>query len=157
MMVEKNKRDINEKAIGGWLLIFILILTVITPVGSILSLILEYKIAAFQIHLLLEGSYQAGAILNGLLKIAVAVFSVYTGISLLKRKRNAIRIVKTYLVIFFCYSIVSALLSFIIDLPVDAIVYIKGEAWKRIVYALIFVTVWYLYLTRSRRVKEIWA
>jgi len=155
-MVEDYEEDIKEKAIGGWLPFFILILIVITPLGSILSLILEYKIIALQIDLI-SGSYQAGNIVNGLLKIAVSVFSVYAGMSLLKRKRNAIPIVKTYLAIFLCYSIVSVFFSFIVNLSSGySIAFMKGEAWKRILYALIFVAVWYIYLSRSRRIKEIY-
>lgn len=137
--------------VRGWLLLFCLVLTVFSPVFTIFFLAANYQGAA-QYFEQFPGLRVISRI-DIVLSVSLMAFSVYAGISLWRKKQNAIRIAKAYLWTYLGYSIVASGLPFTAGLPPVAHETMIIGVVKNLFRALLFFAVWYSYLNGSKRVK----
>jgi hypothetical protein len=92
-------------------------------------------------------------LVDGFLSAALTVFSIYAGISLWKKKPGAVTLAKKYLLAFLGYAVIAAVLPFMAGLPSEANSAMVPGVIRDAVRSLIYVAVWYSYLSKSVRVK----
>lgn len=142
----------KHKGVRGWLLLFCVSLTILSPLITVFNIISGYQevspyIAVFPGLLTIT-------IIDAVLSIALTGFSIYAGIALWKIRTNAVKIAKKYLLTMLGYSILSAFLPFMAGLPSEANQSMISGVAKSLFRAIIYVAVWYSYLNKSVRVRE---
>ena len=129
----------RSSGIGGWLLVFCLLLLIWQP----LSLAI---VASSAIVSLPDRGLPLAALMAA--RLLAAAFGIAAGLALLKRRPGAVAFAK---------------LSLVISAAVDLVVYTTpyfpnnrapGETPVFILVSLAYSTGWFLYLTRSTRVRE---
>lgn len=142
--------DYRYNGVAGWLLFFIVTLIIIGPLSTCSGL----------------GRYDSewGSLyeaypfirtikwINVVLGLGLACFSVYAGISLWRMQLNAVKTAKTYLIVYAFIVIVVNFLPFLAGLPEQANIALLKALPLPILLGLIYPTVWFLYLTKSKRV-----
>ena len=128
MNISSEPQEIKYKRVGGWLLFFVLTLTIFSPIATIVQ------------YILLPGEL---TIIGLIVTFSITCFGIYAGVALWKIRSNAIKIAKSYLFVLLGYSILIGLLSF-----VDASLAGGHESIRLLIYFII----WYSYLTKSKRV-----
>jgi len=148
-----GERDeyVEYKGVKGWLLILCIILTIISPLFSIISLISSYNLASTYFYM--YPGLRIVTIIDTILSIGLIAFSIYAGISLWKVKSGAVKIAKKYLRTFLGYSIIAIFLPFTAGLPSQANSAMLGAALGIAIRSWIFIAIWYSYLNKSKRVK----
>lgn len=137
--------------VRGWLLLFCLALTVFSPIATAFFLIANYQ-GATQYFEQYPGLRVISRI-DIVLSVSLMAFSVYAGICLWRKKRNAVRIAKAYLWTYLGYSVIASGLPFGAGLPAVAHETMIIGVLKTLFRALLFFALWYSYLTGSKRVK----
>ena len=170
--------ETKYKGVGGWLLLFCIGLTILTPLRTAFNLTSGYKQASPYFEMF--PGLLIITIIDSVLSIALIGFSIYAGIALWKIRPNAVKIAKKYLLTLLGYSILAAFLPFMVSLPSEAnqamigvpldeheqiyqditsyfagqyVMELREEIAKGIFRSIIYVAVWYSYLNKSQRVK----
>jgi uncharacterized Zn finger protein (UPF0148 family) len=130
------------KGVGGWLALFILGLTVFSPILTAINLITEFE----QFGLVLT------TVTDAVISVVVMCFGIYAGVSLLQIKPNAVRIAKRYLIAYFIYSAVLFLLVVLGNAFAQANEKNSSQGIGSIGRAFGYVIVWYSYLEQSKRI-----
>jgi len=139
--------------VKGWLFLFALQLTVLTPIWSLISIARNFNdlspvMDAFP-------SVLGGVVIDMIMILSVIGFGIYCGILIFNLKTQAIILAKRYLIVFFIFSILEFPIFIAFSgLPAEVNKIILGESVGGIFRALIYVIIWYLYLTKSKRVKN---
>jgi hypothetical protein len=139
------------KAVGGWLLLFCLGLTVFNPLMSLFSLAASYRESAPYF-----GQFPGLLVVTGLdtlLSLGLMAFSIYAGASLWRLRPGAVRTAKSYLMWFLAYQAVAIVLPFMVALGSTPDETIVGQTVKGAFRGIIYVVIWYSYLNRSERVR----
>jgi hypothetical protein len=138
--------------VGGWLLLFCISITIISPVYSVILLItgLTQSIDVLPIY----PGYIITLITDTVLSIGLIGFSVYTGVRLWSIKPRAVRTAKILLVSLLCYNILSPLLIYLAGFTPSINNEILSDYGKDFVRGIIFFGVWFAYLSSSKRVKN---
>ena len=143
-------RDLRASGVGGWLMFFIVTLVFINPLRLCASLG-QYSSDWEPFY----ATYPFLKLIN-FINIAVGLglicFSVYAGLSLWKVRPNAVRTAKTYLLALAISSITLTCLPLIAGLPEQANTAMLQVLPLEILKLLVYPTVWYLYLNKSKRV-----
>jgi hypothetical protein len=135
------------KGVGGWLLVFVLEITVIYPL-----LFLDGLIRALLFYSKTPGLSTLASIIVTLFQIGMMLFSVYTGIALWRLKSNGVKIAKVYCVVLLVLYLSSVVLGTVSGQGKENLtkVFLGGlggaAQW----------TLWYVYLCRSKRVKTVY-
>ena len=155
------KKGVTYKGIEGWLFLLCFILIFINPLLLIINYIILWilydtyinkkGIYFAHIHLALGSpstfnfNYRIAIIF---LATVITAYGFYAGIKLWRHRAGAVKIAKKYFIFDFCFLIVSILIR-ILMFPK-----IKMEHFI-IFQALIFIYIigWYLYLSKSKRIK----
>jgi hypothetical protein len=90
---------------------------------------------------------------NGVAGITLSVFSLYAGISLWKRLPGALTIVRNYLRTVFAYSILAPFLPRLVGSTFNASRDTFALACFNSLFTILYVGIWYLYLSKSARVR----
>lgn len=137
--------------VGGWLLFFCFSLTVLSPLVTLLSFFISFKEAGpyFGIY----PGLKVITVIDTILSTGLMAFSIYAGVTLWRKKRNAVKVAKSYLFTVLVYSIVAGGLVFLAGLPSAANEVMTIEAAKGFFRTLAFFGIWYSYLNQSKRVK----
>ena len=154
---DKNKQETSRgkmyssyEGIGGWLLLFILSLTIFSPLITIYNFISGNQDSKF-IFYRIEG-LQNYLIIDGFFSMLLMIFSIYAGIKLWRVLPNAVKTAKTYLIVFLCYSIFIIFPSFMIDFPSENRGIMTIEIFKVLFRSFVYFIIWYSYLNKSKRV-----
>ena len=140
-----------KKGIGGWLLLFIILLTIINPLVNFLAVLrLLDIIYPFQLPIGILTFY---IIIEIILLIGFISFGIYVGASLWRVKPYAVKIAKIFLIISFIYSIISSIITFVLFPPESSDVAYFSPTIRNIHFRFIFTVIWFCYLTKSKRVK----
>lgn len=125
---------VQPSGVGGWLglLIFGLV------IGGPLSL---------------AAAAATGGAVAVFLCIGLAVWSIYCGVVLIRKKPNAPRITKIYLVTLFCLYLLAVGGTIAQSVASPASVDVADDG-GRVLGALLMTLVWYAYLEKSKRVKN---
>jgi hypothetical protein len=130
------------KGVGGWLLFFIITLVFITPLSTLYYLSSDYFI--------IDGLFDTGL---ALISIGFAVWAVVAGISLWRKKPEAVIRTKEFLITYLAFAVVSLIIGIIFtsDLLADDI-FIEDSV--NLVRSLVYFGIWFSYLNMSKRVKN---
>ncbi|HXG91456.1 MAG TPA: DUF2569 family protein [Blastocatellia bacterium] len=137
--------------VKGWLLFFCIALTVLGPLITFANLVNGYNETSplFDRFPGLRTAITADTALSALLM----AFSIFAGISLWTKNRNAVKIAKAYLITFLIYTIIEIpMLLALASLPSEANELIMKGAVFIIARGVIYFGIWYSYLSRSQRV-----
>lgn len=129
--------------VGGWLLFFCIILTIITPIFSFSTII--YVLVKMPLLIKYAPDFALWEKIDLVMMVGIISFSIYAGISLWKKKSGAVDLAKKYLIAFFIYSLVEAVI---------VLSYTKADVGMNLLRSFVFVGIWYTYLTKSKRVKD---
>ncbi|MGH9873847.1 MAG: DUF2569 family protein [Pyrinomonadaceae bacterium] len=147
--------DLRYRGVGGWLMFFIVTLVFIGPLRICASLV-QYHTNAEPLY----ADYPFLKVINVFYVIVgfgLICFSIYAGYSLWKVRPKVVQTAKTYLLVSaICWTILtcSPLLA---GLPKESNTAMLLALPLEILKQLVYPTVWYLYLTNSKRVAATYA
>ncbi len=144
------------EGINGWLLFFCISLTVIGPILLIRSLFADWE--AYRPIFVYHELFKTKCIIFTILTVGTTLFSIYTGIALWAKCKNAVKIGKIFLLSALIYRIIGDLLPFITAVIVIGfsnlyVAYLFMVMVERFAPAMLVFFIWDGYLTESRRVK----
>lgn len=139
------------KGVKGWLLLFCVGLTVFMPAVTFFNLYSGYKDSTGVISA--YPGLKTLVYADALLSVALAVLGFYAGLLLWKVKPKAVKTAKLYLIALLVYSGITLLLPYTVGLSEE----MSGQLIKIISVSsartVIYVIIWFLYLSKSKRVK----
>jgi len=155
-----GKKSTKLKSIG-WLELLIVYLCVLSPIGLVMGLGKMTSLIEKMPSLNSLGNF------DSLARLVLILASFYSGVCLWKISKGAVRKVKIILIILLIFNVfvVEGIYSFAIYVELThAGVSISDKAlidilWSDIAGSLFYTVIivsWYMYLNRSRRVKEIY-
>ncbi len=152
--LESQDRTVSTpgEGVGGWLLVLCIVLTIGTPFVAAHNLISNFQQASSEFEYI-RGLEEYLFFVMGL-RLFLVIFSMHAGISLWTERPRAVRTAKIYLWLFLVGLIVGVATFFLmVDWPKERMQILIREVTIEVAQSLIFFTVCYLYLTRSKRVK----
>ena len=144
--------DSRYRGVGGWLAFLIVQLVLLNPLVFLSGILSESESLAQY--------FNRAPHLPVIVRVIIAlwscliVFSVYAGISLWSVWPNAVRVAKSFFVCLFIVSLVVPFLPLTVVLPESLHDKILDQVWYGVPLRLIYPTIWYSYLTFSRRVSR---
>ncbi|GEM_PF-1295300 len=131
----KKKRD-------GWLTFFLIVI----GIGGVLSPIRIFSTMSLSDYDIGIGQWFsiAGAVSEGILVLGMTFLAFYTIISFNKYKPNAVQLGKSYLIIAFAINLYSLLVG-------DY----ESSEYKDVIVPLIWQVIWFIYLSQSNLVEEL--
>ncbi len=131
----KKKRD-------GWLTLFLIVI----GIGGVLSPIRGFFTMSLSDYDIGIGHWFsiAGAVSDGILLLGMAFLAFYTIISFNKYKPNAVQLGKSYLIIAFTFNLLSLIGG-----------YYESSEYKNVFIPLIWQVIWFIYLSQSVIVEEL--
>lgn len=140
-----------KKGVGGWLLLFIIYLTIGTPLVNfpdildLLDFIFSYQLS---IGYIIFHTIEIISI------IGLVFFSIYAGVSLWRVKPNAVKLAKILLTTALVYSVISTIIIYFVYPPIEpSLEEYFAAAISRIAIETVKFTILFSYLTKSKRVK----
>ena len=142
----------DKRGVGGWLLAFCLVLTVLSPLLTAWQIVSTYERTARWWELL-DGLSTVFCI-DASVTAGLTVFGIVAGIAMWSVRPRAVALAKTYLLAQLGWAVISGALPFVLISElreplttgfIGGWVYVGGRG-------LLFTSVWMAYLTRSRRV-----
>ncbi len=146
-----DRTDSELRGVKGWLLLLCLALTVFDPSTVVISLFLLTD--ASRVYFEQHPAFFRLVLVSGVCRLALAVFSLYAGLSLWRVVPNGILLARRYFLAAVLYSVFSLFLPNLVGLPEDLAKPMAGEILFNAALTITYAMVWYLYLGRSRRVK----
>ncbi len=143
--------NIKYKGIKGWLLLLCISLTILDPATMLLNLFIMSNLAKpfFETHRNLFNLILA----NGIFTTGLMVFSIYAGLSLWRLAVNAVVTAKRYFKAIFIYSGVTIFLPDIFGVSDNLYKKFGGNNLLNSLITMCYAIIWYLYLTKSKRVR----
>ncbi len=154
--------ELLPKRVGGWLLLFIISLVIITPIINISSIIKSIQtINSLSFEAMGSGFNTEIAqarlylILETVISCMLILFGMFAGICLWRTTKNAVKITKYYLLCILIKITLSMILFYAFGLHNAP--YMQGSVMSimvpMVLQPLIYFTIWYSYLCKSERVK----
>lgn len=137
--------------VGGWLMLFCITLVLVNPIqllGGLLSTDLRDAAVVFDEFPLLA----VMSVVEFVGDVLLAMFSIYAGVRLLGRKRNAVRTAKLFLIVGCTYVLVSFALT-VAAVPQSMRAEVVSDLSRGLGQPLGYAGIWFIYLSRSERVK----
>lgn len=125
---------------GGWLLYFCISLTILNPAYLIIQLIVTFTLSTDVL----------GAVVAIVLTLAEMTYFIIIGIRLWQQKENAVRQTKIFLIIIFVLSIADLVYLSLSGVSEQA----DAASLQAEVRAIPFTILWFIYFSRSKRVKN---
>ncbi len=147
--------DRQLRGVKGWLLLLCLLLTIFDPLVVLISLFIVSEGA--------RASYETNPplfrliLISGVLRIGLAVFSMYAGLSLWRIAPKAVTTARHYLVGVVILSVLLLILPSVLRVSKASSEGFTPENLFNTVFTVIYVIIWYVYLSRSRRVRATYA
>ena len=145
-----HKTGVPLRGVKGWLLLLCLLLTVFDPFVVLITL--------FAVSDGARASYEANPplfrliLISGVLRIGLAVFSMYAGLSLWRIAPKAVSTARRYLVSVAFLSVLLLFLPSLVGLSNDESWGVSQENLFNALLIVVYVAIWYTYLGRSKRV-----
>jgi len=141
------------KGVGGWLLLFVIIIILFRPLILIYNILINYNTIinmANQYPFML-----AFYVLGKSLSIIINLFGIYVAISLIKTKTNSPLMAKILILLILLETIVcSYIFPLFYGLPQDITHQLIYENIPASTGSLLFCIIWYLYFIKSIRIKD---
>ena len=141
--------------VDGWLLLLCVSLTILGPLGTLVGLGRSYGEAAQYFD-----EFPRWAIvfaIDSVLTLVLVGFGIRAGLGLWRVRPNAVPTAKLYLMCSVVYSGVAAILPSFTDLPSEVSREMFYDGLKQGLKLTIVAVIWYVYLSRSRRVQATYA
>jgi hypothetical protein len=141
----------DYRRVRGWLLFLCVALTIVGPLFAIAYLLKSFvhQSAHFERFPGLRVLMVADAAMIGML----TALSMHVGIGLWRVRPGAVRAAKRYLLLSLGYLAFVAVVPFVVGLPHEAYPATMQQTVADTLKAGIPVAIWYVYLSRSKRVK----
>lgn len=139
------------KGVKGWLLLLCICLTILDPFSAFMTLIAVTNAA--KPHFDQYPALFRLVLIGGICSTFLIVFSIYAGLSLWRVVPNAVTTVKRYFISAFLYSLFSMFLPVIVGVSEKTFPEFSQGASVNNVIVIVYLSIWYLYLMRSKRVK----
>jgi hypothetical protein len=150
-VVSDTNHQVKYGSVGGWLLFFCLSLVAFSPLRTLYNIYYSFEETS---HLFdYYPGYKNILYFESLLSIAFMVYGIITGMALINIKPDAVDKAKKYLLVYLGYAFVSIFLPFMTDLPIENNDELTDEVAKRTAQGLVYIGIWYWYLSVSKRVK----
>jgi len=146
-----NGQQTELRGVKGWLLLLCINLAILDPFANLFNLAIGTHLG--RPYFDQNPALQRLMLINGICSIALAVFSIYAGISLWRVLSNAVTTAKKYLGAAFVYSIMSLFLPYLIGLSAEMQKEVGATSLLNSFVTALYLYVWYQYLKRSKRVK----
>ncbi|MEI6132364.1 MAG: DUF2569 family protein, partial [Bacillota bacterium] len=144
-----------KTGIGGWLLIFIVIITIVRPLMTVNGVFQDIK--AIDIF---SGEYPGFTIvmiIDIVLGVVVAILGVIVGINLQRLKRGSVEEAKKYIILVGVYSLVISVIPYFSGLPSLVLSALIPTSVGQAIGSIGFFVIWYNYFIKSKRVKATYA
>ena len=145
------------KGVRGWLLLLCLNLTIFIPAScfyEVMSTLYSFNSFIYQIMLIVSNQL----LLHNIAIIAImgflATLSFYAGLQLWEVKPGAVKIAKIFLIIQLSLTFIVAAIRLFIIFPIVASEHSFSVIIKILIPSLLHFSLWYLYLSKSRRVHN---
>lgn len=142
----------EHHGVEGWLLFFILTLTIFQPLLTGYNLIADYN--AFSPYLNLSSALDNLVYSYLISTIALVGVGFYAGISLWTLKPYAVHLAKRYLWGVLAYTLILIPLPTFFSLAQKFQSIWTKEVWPEIIRGIVYFVIWFAYLSKSVRVKE---
>jgi len=146
-----NDQQSELRGVKGWLLLLCINLSVLDPFANLLNLAIGTHLGRQYFDQ--NPALQRLMVINGVCSIALAVLSIYAGISLWRVLPNAVTTAKKYLGAAFAYSIVSLFLPYLVGLSEAVQKEVGATSLLNSFVTALYLYAWYQYLKRSKRVN----
>jgi hypothetical protein len=153
----KLDQQMEPEGVKGWLLLLCLNLTIFIPAAYLYSanciLDLFYS-TKNHILLLMFKSLLLYNMVSVVTMLFLAIFSFHAGLRLWNIKRGAVRTVKIFLIIQLSLTFIIVFLRPFMTLSLEGHGNIFGNIIKSLITSVLNFSLWYLYLSKSRRVHK---
>lgn len=155
--MQQNKVNNNYKGIKGWLLLLCVSLTILIPISSIIFDFSTFGSLLWINRSMLseEADIISVKIIIGCVVCFKNIISITAGISLWRKSICSVNVAKFYLIVLLLLSIISSFMPFLANIFLG---FGKAIIWaiaiESTVFSIAFFTIWYLYLSKSKRIKE---
>jgi hypothetical protein len=146
-----NKSNVELRGVKGWLLLLCLLLTIFDPFVIIATLFVVSDGMAAR-HDVGRDMFRL-VLVTGVLKIALAVFSLYAGVSLWRILPRAVALARAYLVAVALSSVALLFLPALFGRAVTLSKALSQEDIFNVMLTVIYAFLWLAYLARSKRVQ----
>lgn len=140
--------ELRYKGVGGWLLLLCINLSILDPAAIVLGVFGALPLADFEKH----PEMMKYMVISGGCRLALAAFSVYAGVALWRIQPDAPNIARRYLQAAAIYSALALILPALVGLSQELYAEMAGASLISSLVTLCYVTVWYVYLGKSKRV-----
>ena len=154
-----NRQALVQKAsprgVKGWLLLLCLNLTIFIPASCIYEVNCIFDLFNSTKNKILLFMFKSLLLYNIIIVVSMvclAIFSFYAGQRLWEVKPRAVKIAKAFLITQFSLTFIIVIIRPFMTLPLEGNENIVPEIMKRLLPALLNFSLWYLYLSHSRRV-----
>jgi len=154
-----NRQALVQKAsprgVKGWLLLLCLNLTIFIPASCIYEVNCIFDLFNSTKNKILLFMFKPLLLYNIIIVVSMvclAIFSFYAGLRLWEVKQRAVKIAKAFLITQFSLTFIIVIIRPFMTLPLEGNENIVPEIMKRLLPALLNFSLWYLYLSHSRRV-----
>jgi len=139
------------RGVKGWLLLLCLSLTFLDPLSMLFNLFVLSNLTRpyFETY---KGLFNL-ILVNGIFTIGLVVFSIYAGVSLWRLTAHAVHTAKRYFMSIFFYSILTIFLPDIFGVSENIYKKFGGNNMLNSIITMCYATLWYIYLTKSKRVR----
>jgi hypothetical protein len=143
--------DSPLRGVRGWLLFFVITLTVLNPAATAIGQWLSWsQVASFFDRL--PGLFVLSAV-NLFVAIVLAVFSVYAGIALWRLRVGAVQTARVFLIVGAVYALISPFFVLLVGLPASANGQLAATALESAARGVVYYVLWLSYLLQSKRVQ----
>ncbi len=143
------------KGVRGWLLLLCLSLTILDPLTILVAL---YSVSsAYRPRFEQYPALLKLIIASGVLRLALALFSVYSGLSLWRILPGAVATAQRYLKTIALYSVIAPFLPGVLGVPPELSGEMAPFSLFDSIITIAYAAAWYLYLRRSKRVRATYA
>ena len=158
--IEENAGGKNPGGVGGWLLLLCLILTLAIPALSLYQINCDLSLlmlpqGGLLLYVWSRASYYS-AIGNLVAMAGIAVFSFTSGYRLWARKKGAVKTAKIFLLAQLFLALALLTLQHLL-MPQPAARNLAVLLAVQVIPPILFCSVWYRYLLKSRRVARTFA
>lgn len=150
------KPEVNSQyyGVGGWLLLLVIGMTILSPALHILSMLKEIsdsnKVSVFIPEI------ETAVKIELAFTIIIVALSIYAGVSLWMRRPNAVWKARIYLILLPILTIASLMATYSV-LPLMLQNAFLKESTVPLIRTVLYSVIWLIYLSSSRRVAETYA
>lgn len=143
------------RGVNGWLMLLCLNLTIFIPASCIYEVNCIFDLFNSTKNKILLAILKPLLLYNIIIfvsMVCLAIFSFYAGLRLWEAKQRAVKIAKAFLITQFSLTFIIVIIRPFMTLSLGGNEDIVAEIMKRLLPSLLNFSLWYLYLSHSRRV-----